>query len=190
MRDRRAPRFLRLERRYFNFDELLYRLLPAFDSGEDAVWVGGPDEEFGIGVCLSDKAVDSDLEVNDGSEHAALEATARELGEEAFDRMEPGCGGRGEVERPAGMPGQPLAHLRMLVGRIVVDDGVDHLPGRDLLRSGRGSRTSSNTSHQIPERVNEADKVNVHPVCDVLLVASQIRLMKPSQSRTTAMQRS
>src|ERR1700681_423421 len=133
MRDRRAPRFLRLERRYFNFDELLYRLLPAFDSGEDAVWVGGPDEEFGIGLCLSDKAVDSDLEVNDGSEHAALEATARELGEEAFDRMEPGCGGRGEVERPAGMPGQPLAHLRMLVGRIVVDDGVDHFSHGNLL---------------------------------------------------------
>ena len=69
-------------------------MLPAFDSGEDALWVGGPDEGFGIGVCLSDKAVDSDLQVNDGSEHAALEATARELGEEAFDRIEPGCGGR------------------------------------------------------------------------------------------------
>src|ERR1700738_3356344 len=108
-------------------------LLPAFDSGEDAFWVGGPDEGFGIGVCLSDKAVDSYLQVNDGSEHAALEATARELGEEAFDRIEPGCGGRGEVERPAGMPGQPLAHLRMLVGRIVVDDGVDHFSHRDLL---------------------------------------------------------
>jgi ferredoxin len=37
----------------------------------------------------------------------------------------------------------------------------------------RGSRTNSNTSHQIPARVSEADKVNVHPVCDVLLVASQ-----------------
>jgi hypothetical protein len=108
-------------------------LLPAFDSGEDAVWVGGPDEGFGIGVCLSDKAVDSDLEVNDGSEHAALEATARELGEEAFDRMEPGCGGRGEVERPVGMPGQLLAHLRMLVGRIVVDHGVDHFSHGNLL---------------------------------------------------------
>src|ERR1019366_889822 len=44
---------------------------------------------------------------------------------------------------------------------------------RPTLRSGRGSRTNSNTSHQIPARVIEADKVNVHPVCDVLLVASQ-----------------
>src|SRR5258705_4665092 len=44
---------------------------------------------------------------------------------------------------------------------------------RPTLRSGRGSRTNSNTSHQIPARVIEADKVNVHPVCDVLLVAGQ-----------------
>src|ERR1700738_3535745 len=44
---------------------------------------------------------------------------------------------------------------------------------RPTLRSGRGSRTNSNTSHQIPARVIEADTVNVRPVCDVLLVASQ-----------------
>src|ERR1700692_857095 len=44
---------------------------------------------------------------------------------------------------------------------------------RPTLRSGRGSWTNSNTSRQIPARVIEADKVNVHPVCDVLLVASQ-----------------
>ena len=77
-------------------------MLPAFDSGEDALWVGGPDEWFGIGISLGDEAIDGGLEIKDGSEHAALEATARELGEEAFDRIEPGCRGRGEVERPAG----------------------------------------------------------------------------------------
>src|SRR5258708_26292119 len=44
---------------------------------------------------------------------------------------------------------------------------------RPTLRSGRGSRTNSNTSHQIPARVVEADKVNIHPVCDGLLAASQ-----------------
>jgi hypothetical protein len=47
------------------------------------------------------------------------------------------------VKRPAGMPGQPLAHLRMLVGRIVVDDGVDHFSDWDLLL----------------DRVEEADKL-------------------------------
>jgi hypothetical protein len=37
------------------------------------------------------------------------------------------AGGRGEVEGPAGMAGQPCAHLGVFVGGIVVDDGVDRL---------------------------------------------------------------
>jgi hypothetical protein len=41
-----------------------------------------------------------------------------------------------EVEGPAGMPCQPLAHLRMLVGCVVVDDGVDRLSGRHLRLNG------------------------------------------------------
>src|SRR6202047_5573165 len=49
---------------------------------------------------------------------------------------------------------------------------------RPTRRSGRGSRTNSNTSRQIPARVIEADKVNVLPVCDVLLVASQTHSLK------------
>jgi hypothetical protein len=65
-------------------------LLPAFDSGEHTLWVGGPYEGLGIGVCICDEAVDGQLQVNDGSEHAALEALTREFGEEAFDRIEPG----------------------------------------------------------------------------------------------------
>ena len=66
-------------------------MFPALDSGENTLWIGGPYEGFGIGVCLGDEAVDGDLQVNDGSEYASLEATTRELGEEAFDRIEPGC---------------------------------------------------------------------------------------------------
>jgi hypothetical protein len=65
-------------------------LLPPFDSGEHAFWVGGPDEGLGIDVCVRDEAVDGD-KISDRWEHAALEALARELGEEAFDRVEPGC---------------------------------------------------------------------------------------------------
>jgi hypothetical protein len=59
------------------------------NSGEDAFWVGGPREWFGIGVCLCDVAVDGDLQISNRSEYAALEALARELSEEAFDRVEP-----------------------------------------------------------------------------------------------------
>jgi hypothetical protein len=51
---------------------------------------------------------------------------------EAFDGVKPGRGGRGKVERPTRMTRQPSAYLRVLVGGIVVDDGMDHLPYRDL----------------------------------------------------------
>src|ERR1022692_891536 len=87
-------------------------------------------------VCLCDEAVDCDLEIEDGSEHTTLEAPAREFGEKALDGVEPGCRGWGEVEGPPGMPGQPLAHLRMLVGCVVVDDGVDRLSRRHLRLDG------------------------------------------------------
>jgi hypothetical protein len=53
-------------------------LLPAFYSCEHAFWVSGPYEGFGIGVCVCDEAVDGDWQINDRSEHAALEALARE----------------------------------------------------------------------------------------------------------------
>jgi hypothetical protein len=64
-------------------------LLPSFDSGEDAVRIGGPHEGFGLSVCLYEEAVNGGLEVGDGSEDAALEAPPCELGEEALDGVEP-----------------------------------------------------------------------------------------------------
>ena len=70
-------------------------------------------------------------EVDDGVEDAAADAPAGEHGEEALDGIEPGAGGRREVERPARMVGEPGLHLGMLVCGIVVEDGVDQLAGRD-----------------------------------------------------------
>jgi hypothetical protein len=46
---------------------------PRSDSGEDATWRCDPHEGFGIGVSLSDEAVDGDLKFGDGSEHATFE---------------------------------------------------------------------------------------------------------------------
>jgi hypothetical protein len=60
------------------------------------------------------------------------------------------------VERPAGVPRQPLAHLWMLVGRIIVDDGVDHFSHRDLLL----------------DRIEEADELLVAMVLHVALFAA------------------
>jgi hypothetical protein len=48
-------------------------LFPAFDSGEDAVGICGPDEGFWFGIGFQDEAVDGGLEIADGSEDAANE---------------------------------------------------------------------------------------------------------------------
>src|SRR5208282_3447758 len=49
---------------------------------------------------------------------------------------EPGRRYGRKVERPAGMPRQPLAYLRMLAGCVVVDDRVDFLSRRHLRLDG------------------------------------------------------
>ena len=102
-------------------------MMPASDGGDDFVGIGDPMEGFGLSVVIDQEAIDGFLKVGDGSEDAALEATLGQDGEEALDRVEPGRRGGCEVERPARMPGQPLPHLRMLVGCVVIDDGVDFL---------------------------------------------------------------
>src|SRR3546814_10860201 len=72
----------------------IQRLMPASDGGDDGVGIGGPGEGLGFGVVLAHEAVDGGLEVDDGVEDAALEPSPGELGEEAFDSIEPGAGGR------------------------------------------------------------------------------------------------
>ena len=53
-----------------------------------------------------------------------------QLGEEAFDGVEPRGRGRGEMECPARMIGEPFEDVGLFVGGIVVDDGVDDFSGR------------------------------------------------------------
>ena len=86
---------------------------------------------------LGEEAVDGGLEVDERAEDAALEAAPGELGEEALDGVEPGARGRGEVEGPARVPGEPGADLGVLVGGVVVEDDVDELAGRDVALDAR-----------------------------------------------------
>ncbi len=86
----------------------------------------------GIVVGFCQKPVDGGLEGNQGMNDAALQPPFGQLGEKAFDSIEPGGRGRGEMEGPARMPTQPLDNLGMLVGGVVVQDDVDQLPGRDF----------------------------------------------------------
>ena len=50
---------------------------------------------LGLWLCSGDEAFDGALEVCDGLDDAVLEAAPGELGEEAFDGVQPGAGGRG-----------------------------------------------------------------------------------------------
>ena len=87
---------------------------------------------FWVVVGLVEEAVDGDLEVDNGAEDAAFQAPLRELREEALDGIEPGAGGRHEVEGEALVAAEPGAHLGMLVGGVVVEDHMDALAGRDI----------------------------------------------------------
>ena len=111
-------------------------MFPAFHSGEDAAGIGGPDEGFWIGVCLGDEAIDGGFQIVHRSEDPALEAPTRECGEEALDGVEPGRRGRCEVEGPTAMSGEPLAHLGMFMGGVVIDDSVDRLSFWNLRLDG------------------------------------------------------
>jgi hypothetical protein len=100
-------------------------------------------EGFRPGVVVVEEAVDGGLEVGDGSEDAALEASSGQDGEESLDGVEPGGRGRGEVECRARMTRQPLAHGWTLVGRVVVEDRVDRLAGWNLALDTLRNRMNS-----------------------------------------------
>ncbi len=63
--------------------------MPPFNGGDDFVGICGPCEGLGLLVMFGEEAVDGGLEINDRMEHAALQPPFGELGEEAFDGVEP-----------------------------------------------------------------------------------------------------
>jgi hypothetical protein len=78
------------------------------------------------------EAVDGDLEIDDRAKDAAFEAAFGQFGEEALDRIEPRGRGRGVMEDKARMPVVPGANLGVLVCRVVIENDVDDLVGRDV----------------------------------------------------------
>ena len=100
---------------------------------DDFVWICCPFEWFGVVVIvLGDETVDCSLKVDEGTEDTSFQPPPRQFGEEAFHSVEPATGCRGKVEGPTRVPGQPGADFFMLVGRIIVDNGVDGLVCRNI----------------------------------------------------------
>jgi len=61
----------------------------SFDGGDDLVRVGLPDERLWGLVVFLDGAVDGRLAIDEGVEDAVFEPSAGELGEKAFDGIQP-----------------------------------------------------------------------------------------------------
>jgi hypothetical protein len=103
-------------------------LEPTVSGGDDIVGVCSPDEGFCVvDIVFGDEAVDGGLQVDQTPEYAMLEPPPGQLGEEAFDGVQPGRRCRCEVEGPARVAGQPGPDLVLLVRRVVVEDHVDSL---------------------------------------------------------------
>src|SRR5271167_4113770 len=112
------------------------RYRQSVELGEDGVGGFGPSEGLGVIIVGVEIAVDGGLEIGDGAEDAALEALSGECGEEVLDGVEPGARGWREVEGPARMAGEPSFDFGMLMGGVVIKDGVDRLVGRHRALDG------------------------------------------------------
>ena len=60
------------------------RLMPALDPLLNGSGLSGPDERLGAAVVFGEVAVNRCLEVDQGVEHAAVQAAPREFGEKSF----------------------------------------------------------------------------------------------------------
>ena len=91
-------------------------MVPTSHGDDDLVGICDPLEGFRLGIVIAEESVDGGLEVGDRSEDPALETPLGQDGKKAFDSVEPGGRGRGEVECPARMAREPSVHGGMLVG--------------------------------------------------------------------------
>ena len=81
-------------------------------------------------------AVNGCLEVDDAEESATPEPALSEGSEEALDGVQPRRTGWGEVERDARVASLLVNDLGVLVGRVVIEDLVHGLAGRDDFLDG------------------------------------------------------
>ncbi len=84
--------------------------MPSFGGSDDFLWIGAPNERSGALVVLLDEVLDGGLQGHHGMADAALELAAGQLGEEAFDGIQPSKARRPLIrslkgKRPAGRGG-------------------------------------------------------------------------------------
>ena len=128
---------------------------------------GGPDEGLGVPVGGGNVAGDRAFEVVDRAKDAPFEALPSELGEEAFHGIEPGAGGRREVERPSRRFRCELSRWRDSrymdpgwIGRGGANGSGRRLQGAAIHRRGDpvGRSLVSDVSHQLPRSRTDAPR--------------------------------
>ena len=80
-----------------------------------------------------EEVVDRGLQVGDGAKDAALDRALGMVRKKPSTALSQEADALGEMERPSRMAFEPSANIGMLMGGVVVDDGVDRLSNGNLL---------------------------------------------------------
>ncbi len=84
----------------------------------------GPDEGLGVLVRVGEEANDGAFQLDHAGEIAAPNSLLADDVESAFDQIQPGCAGRGEVQVKARMAFKPGFYPGVLVSPVIVADQV------------------------------------------------------------------
>src|SRR5215831_13680629 len=108
------------------------------DLAQDRRSRGRPDEGPRVLVVFANVAANGGDQLRHTAEGCPPQPLAGDLGEEAFDEVQPRGPSRGEVEMKARVLGEPRLHSGMLVGAVVVEDEVKVLaPGCPAVDGGQ-----------------------------------------------------
>jgi hypothetical protein len=102
------------------------------NAGEDLVCGSGPHEGRGIFVVDHDIFTNGGFQLLYAAKYAAANPFVGELGEPAFNQIDPGTVGGSKVNVEVWALGEPLPDHRRFVSRVIVDDVMDHHSGRHL----------------------------------------------------------
>jgi hypothetical protein len=87
-------------------------LVPTPNGSDDFIRISRPGERLGTRIGFNDVPVDGLLKIDHRTEDAALEPLAGQLGEEAFNGIEPRAGCRDKVEGDVPFSVSPPSHVR------------------------------------------------------------------------------
>src|SRR6185312_797919 len=102
------------------------------DGGENVVGGFGPAEALGVGVDGVEVGEDRGFQFRGRAVDVATDLLFGDVGEEALDLIDPGAGGRREVNMPSRPRAVPLSDRLGLVSGVVVHHEVDVEAARDI----------------------------------------------------------